>query len=253
MSQPQELTEILRTVVGSGLHGMAIEGTDDHDEMGIFIERIEQVVGLDAPQGSDVWRTKPEGVRSEAGDIDLVRYSLRHYMRLATQGNPTMLLPLFAPREAVLKIDLTGEELRKLAPAIVSRQAGPRFLGYMTHQIERLEGTRRSKPNRPELIEAHGYDTKFASHAVRLALQGIELMQTGQLTLPMEAGALGTVRDIKLGLWRLENVLMFVRSLRDQLIEAIDNSKLREKPDVERLNDWLAGVHLGYWRIARHG
>lgn len=30
--------EILRTVVGSGVHGIAIPGTDDHDEMGVFIE-----------------------------------------------------------------------------------------------------------------------------------------------------------------------------------------------------------------------
>jgi hypothetical protein len=30
--------EILRKVVGSGVHGIAIPGTDDHDEMGVFIE-----------------------------------------------------------------------------------------------------------------------------------------------------------------------------------------------------------------------
>lgn len=30
--------EILRTVVGSGVHGIAIAGTDDHDEMGVFVE-----------------------------------------------------------------------------------------------------------------------------------------------------------------------------------------------------------------------
>lgn len=30
--------EILRTVVGCGVHGIAIAGTDDHDEMGVYIE-----------------------------------------------------------------------------------------------------------------------------------------------------------------------------------------------------------------------
>lgn len=30
--------EILRSVVGSGVHGIATEGTDDHDEMGVYIE-----------------------------------------------------------------------------------------------------------------------------------------------------------------------------------------------------------------------
>ena len=41
--------EILRTVVGSGVHGIAIAGTDDHDEMGVFVEPPEHVVGLRRP------------------------------------------------------------------------------------------------------------------------------------------------------------------------------------------------------------
>lgn len=247
MDEPRELNEILRTVVGSGLHGMAIEGTDDHDEMGIYVERVEQVVGLDAPQGSDVWRTKPEGVRSGPGDVDLVRYSLRHYMRLATQGNPTVLLPLFAPHEAVLIRTNVGDHLRRLAPQIVSKQAGPRFLGYMTHQIERLEGTRRSKPNRPELVEKYGYDTKFASHAARLAYQGIELMQTGQLTLPMEGKPLEWVMAIKHGTVTKELAIGWVGGLREKLVEAIETSDLRPTPDVATLNAWLVETHLSEW------
>lgn len=40
--------EILRTVVGSGVHGIAIPGTDDHDEMGVYIEPPEVVLGINA-------------------------------------------------------------------------------------------------------------------------------------------------------------------------------------------------------------
>src|SRR5215204_2571099 len=80
--------EILRTVVGSGVHGIAIEGTDDHDEMGVFIEPPTHVVGLRRPVEHYVFRTQPEGARSGPGDTDLVLYSLRKYLRLATKGNP---------------------------------------------------------------------------------------------------------------------------------------------------------------------
>jgi uncharacterized protein len=38
--------EILRTVVGSGVHGIAIAGTDDHDEMGVYVEPPTRVIGL---------------------------------------------------------------------------------------------------------------------------------------------------------------------------------------------------------------
>lgn len=248
MTAPRELDEILRVTVGSGLHGIAIEGTDDHDEMGIFIETIEQVVGLDRPLGSDVWRTKPEGVRSGAGDVDLVRYSLRHYMRLATQGNPTVLLPLFAPPQAWQLIAKEGFELRDLAPAIVSKQAGPRFLGYMGHQIERLQGKRASKPNRPELIEKYGYDVKFASHAYRLAVQGVELMQTGKLTLPMPEPYLTWIREIKTGQWPEEKAVGAVVEAELWLRESIDQSTLPEEPDRAVLNEWMARVHLDRWQ-----
>jgi hypothetical protein len=79
------------------VHGIAIAGTDDHDEMGVFVEPPERVLGLVGPVPHYVFRTQPEGARSGPGDVDLVLYSLRKYLRLATKGNPTALLPLYAP------------------------------------------------------------------------------------------------------------------------------------------------------------
>ncbi len=129
--------EIRRTVVGSGVHGIAIEGTDDHDEMGVFIEPPVYVVGLRQPAEHYVFPTQPEGARSGPGDTDLVMYSLRKYLRLATKGNPTALLPLYAPQDSVLALHPLGEELRALAPLALSQQAVHRFLSYMDAQRER--------------------------------------------------------------------------------------------------------------------
>ena len=64
--------EILRSVVGSGVHGIAIEGTDDHDEMGVYIEPPEYLLGVEQHRQDYIWRTQPEGVRSGHGDTDLV-------------------------------------------------------------------------------------------------------------------------------------------------------------------------------------
>jgi hypothetical protein len=49
--------------------------------MGVCIEPPEYVIGL---EHFETWvhRTRPEGVRSEAGDLDLVVNSLRKYARL---------------------------------------------------------------------------------------------------------------------------------------------------------------------------
>jgi hypothetical protein len=40
---------ILRCQIGSGVHGTAVSGTDDRDEMGICIEPPEYVIGLTLP------------------------------------------------------------------------------------------------------------------------------------------------------------------------------------------------------------
>ena len=96
--------EILRSVVGSGVHGIAIEGTDDHDEMGVYIEPPEWILGVERHREDYIWRTQPEGVRSGHGDTDLVLYSLRKYLRLAIKGNPTVMLPLFAPEESLIVV-----------------------------------------------------------------------------------------------------------------------------------------------------
>lgn len=158
--------EILRSVVGSGVHGIAIEGTDDHDEMGVYIEPPEWVLGVERQREDYIWRTQPEGVRSGHGDTDLVLYSLRKYLRLAIKGNPTVMLPLFAPEESLVVVTPLGEELRGMRNAVMSRLAVERFLGYMHSQHERMLGqSRRNVPSRPELIEKYGWDVKYGSHA----------------------------------------------------------------------------------------
>ena len=118
---------VLQCQVGSGVHGTAIEGQDDRDEMGICIEPPDYVIGLKRFE-QYIFRTQPEGARSGPGDLDLIVYSLRKWLRLALDGNPTVLLPLFVPDDEIVAIDEIGVELREHPERIVSRVAGERFL-----------------------------------------------------------------------------------------------------------------------------
>ena len=116
------------------------------------------------------------------------------------KGHPTILLPLFAPRDYVIVETELGAELRALRPKLLSRLAGRGYLGYLHGQKERLLGSRGQKRvNRPELVEAHGYDTKYAMHAARLGYQGLELLETGELTLPMPEPERSRVMAIRTG------------------------------------------------------
>lgn len=247
--------EILRTEVGSGLHGIAIAGTDDHDETGVFVEPPECVIGLAGPVDHYVWRTQPEGHRSNHGDTDLIMYSLRKYLRLATAGNPTVLLPLFAPAASVYACTRLGEELRGLAGAFPSRRAVDRFVGYLDGQVDHLLGRgAKGAPSRPELVQAYGYDVKYASHALRIGLQGLEIAEHGRLTLPMPEADRERVLRVKSGrVADLGEVLADIDAVRTRILDVLASGRtpLAAGPDTDRISAWSVSAHQLHWEAQR--
>lgn len=242
--------EILRSVVGSGVHGIAIEGTDDHDEMGVYIEPPEWVLGVEKHREDYVWRTQPEGVRSGPGDTDLVLYSLRKYLRLTIKGNPTVMLPLYAPAASLVVLTPLGEELRDMRATFLSQVAVERFLGYMRSQHERMLGTsRRNVPNRPELIERYGWDVKYGSHALRLAHQGLEIASTGHLSLPMPDRERERVLAVKRGEVARDEVSAEISSLEAKVRSLLDEggSPLPRTADHDRISAWAIDAQRRHW------
>lgn len=258
--------EILRSLVGSGVHGIAIEGTDDRDEMGVFIEPPGYVVGIEgydyqrnvsghtaeAGHPRYIYRTQPEGARSGPGDLDLVMYSLRTYLRLAAKGNPTALLPLWAPYDDLVVVTPLGDALRDMRDTFMSREAIERFLGYMHEQHERMlgRGKQRAVPSRPELIERYGWDVKYGSHALRLAYQGHEIAQTGRLSLPLLDEPRAHVLAVKRGEIPRDEVSRCIKDLEDQVRHLLDTdgTPLPDQPDWERISRFSQDAHLNHWR-----
>jgi hypothetical protein len=246
--------EILHTVVGSGVHGIAIEGTDDRDEMSVFIEPMMHIIGVDAPMDVVTYRTQPEGARSGPNDVDLSMYSLRKYIRLAAKGNPTALLPLWCPLESVIHMNATGADLRKLRDVFMSKQSVERFLGYMYTQHERMmgRGKRGDVPNRPELIEKYGWDVKYGAHALRLAYQGYEICLTGRLSLPLAEDPREHVLAVKRGEIPQRTVSRDIVAL-TQVTRGVleDGTPLPDEPDWARIGDFSIDAHLDHWRMSR--
>jgi uncharacterized protein len=245
--------EILHTVVGSGVHGIAIEGTDDHDEMAVFVEPIQQVIGMAERMDIVTYRTKPEGERSEPGDVDLSMYSLRKYIRLAAVGNPTAVLPLWCPEESVIHTTALGDELRSIRESFMSQQSVHRFLGYMHAQHERMMGggKRNRVPVRPELIEKYGWDVKYGSHALRLAYQGYEICLMGRLTLPLPEGPRDLVLAVKRGEVPRDEVSREITSLVKVTRQVLENgTPLPERPDWARIGEFSIMAHLQQWGLS---
>lgn len=241
---------ILRVEVGSTVYGTGRPGHEDHDQMGVFILPPWRVLGI----GNDddkVWRTAPEGQRSTPSDIDLSLYSARKYVRLAAKGNPSILVALFTPPDKTFTETAAGSLLRGSAGLFHTQEAGHRFRGYMDAQFRRMAGSRAGvrapRSNRPELVAEFGYDTKFAMHAVRLGLQGLEFLETGSMQLPIPPGSGGVLRDIRAGRWTYEEVEEYGRVLLADLDTAIAASRLPVHADRDAVDRLLCSMHALQW------
>jgi uncharacterized protein len=150
----------------------------------------------------------------------VIIYSARKWTRLALAGNPTVLLVLFVPDQDVVFRSDEGAELTDNAHRFVSRLAARRFLGYLHAQKAAMTGRSGAHTNRPELVAVHGYDTKYAMHALRLGLQGIELLTTGRITLPVPEPHRSYLRAIRRGEIALSEVVDAVTEADSQLARA---------------------------------
>lgn len=252
----RELAEnglILRVRTGSVTHGISTESSD-RDEMGVCIEPPQFVIGLrkfeqymyrDAAQ-----RTGKFDARSAAGELDLTIYSLRKFVRLALNGNPSIIEILFIRHlDSVVWTSRWGKDLQQLAPLIVSREAGPKYLGYLHAQrrsMESKEGKGRDV-TRPELVEKYGFDTKYAGHMIRLGYQGRDLMRDGLIRLPMPAWQADHIRQIRTGQVSLKECLALAEVLEGDIRQQMDRSILREHPDRDTLNTWLINTYAEAW------
>lgn len=252
--QMAEDNTILRAVVGSTAHGLNLEGTDDRDEMGVCIEPVERVIGFSEFEQfifrSATERTGKQDEPSKAGDLDLTIYSLRKFLRLAMQGNPSVVLLLYTTNN--VRRTALGAMLQELAPSIVSRQCGKRFLGYMESQRQRLLGERgQKKVNRPELEAKYGFDTKYAMHILRLGFQGRELLSTGIITLPMEESVRLYLRGVREGSVPLQEVLTTAGDLERDVKDLLDTSPLDAHPNYELVEDWMVTRYWHWWKAQR--
>jgi len=234
--------EILRGVVGSTAHGTAVEGQDDVDQMGVFIEDIDYVCGLKRIE-QYIYRTQPEGVRSGPGDLDLTVYTLRKFMKLAVQGNPSIVLLLWLPSYVILHP--LGMEILELRQDLISKESGKRFLGYLVSQRKALTGERSKKVSRPELVEKYGFDTKFAMHALRLGYQGAEYLMEGQLSIPVREPELSILRNVREGKVPFKETLGLIRAAEDHLQEKINKCNL--VVDKKKIDKFLVHAHIRHW------
>jgi predicted nucleotidyltransferase len=237
--------------VGSELYGLSDTTTDsDIDLMSVTIMPPSDVLGIAPFEGLE-YRTAGKGNRSRPGDIDHSIYSLRKYLRLASDGNPSILAPLFAPRDRFLFYGSGAAHLFSNRNIFLSKKAGYRHLGYARSQRERMvdsrAGVRSPRVNRPELFAKYGFDPKFAAHMLRLTVQGTELMRHGVITLPMPETERDQIRAVRRGEVSYEEILEAADHFEHVLEAAIRSSDLPDTPDRSAVDKLSYSLHYTSW------
>lgn len=237
---------IISAEYGSRMQGVGTVDSD-HDIMDVVVEDPADVMGIGTAfvKGKSK-STALEGQRSGEGDTDITTFGLRHWARLAANGNPTAMTPLFVP-EFVSITPAARLWIIDQKEMFVSKRALKSNLGYMIGQRAALEGMRNKKTNRPELVHKYGYDTKFAYHMIRVGLQGIQLGRQGTITLPMLTGAQHLLGDIRMGKLSRDAVLRMSDSVEKSLRKMIAETKVPDEPDYNRINLSLRRVYESTW------
>ena len=241
---------LLVVEVGSTAHGTGLPNGEDFDMIGVKIESPAEVFGVQKAVKSVMHRTAADGDRSGVGDTDLTVHSLRRFLYLAASGNPSILMCLWSP---VIQATQLGMELRDLAPAFIGRHVIPKFRGYMQSQTLRLLGVgggkhgKRGGGQRPELIEAHGYDTKYAMHAARLGFQCYELLSTGKLQYPIPGWNGDWLRSVRLGKVPFEEWWSVVQKVDQQCEELLHDWTIPQGPDLDQITNWSWDTHQFHW------
>jgi predicted nucleotidyltransferase len=90
-------------------------------------------------------------------------------------------------------------------------------------------------PDRHQLEMKSGYDTKHASHLVRLMRMGYEILTEGKVIVKRPDRE--EILSIKNGAWSYDKVMEYANSMQKKLDEAYKTTKLPKNVNFEKVND----------------
>lgn len=223
---------------GSIAHGTFIPNSnpnsiDDKDIIGIAIPPNNYFFGLKSFEQFDK--------KQEYWDV--LVYDFRKFIRLLIKSNPNVMQVLWTPEHLTLKSEWQFKELLANKNLFVHKGIYKSFCGYSRGQLHKMEfmaynGYMGEK--RKGLVDKYGYDCKNAQHLIRLLRQGIEFLNTGELTV--ERPDKSDLIQIKTGQWSIEKVKREAARLFKDMEDAYATSKLPERPDIEKIDELVISI-----------
>ena len=206
---------IYRCIVGSRAFGLDDENSDT-DLRGIYL-----------PPANLHWSIFGVPEQIENKENEECYWELQKFLVLALKANPNILECLNTPL-IEFKTEI-ADELLSIKDAFLSKLVYQTYNGYVMSQFKKLE---------QDLRATGDIRWKHAMHLIRLLLQGIDILKTGELVVNIEQHR-EKLLTIKRGELIWESVNDWRLLLYKEFEEAFAETKLPERPDYERVNAFL--------------
>jgi len=236
---------ILYTYRGSKAHNLYIPSeeimsTDDIDYIGVFINPLDYYFGLK--------RREHEEIKS--GPDDIILYELKNFVSLLCKGNPNVMSVLWNKKEMYTEITKEGQMLLDNRDLFSSKRAYFSFGGYAKSQLKKMFSSSYygyMGDKRKELVDRFGYDTKNASHLIRLLKQGSDFLSTGKLTVWCEGEWRQKLLNIKQGKWSIPQVKSYAMLLSEELDKSYMGSNLPNNVNKNKVDKLLVKIFEQYF------
>jgi uncharacterized protein len=166
---------------------------------------------------------------------DLTIFGIVKFFTLAMENNPNIIDSLFTPATCVLHSTQVGNLVRENRKLFLHRGAWPKFKGYAYSQLHKLSN-KEPKGKRADLVERHGYDTKFAYQIVRLLGEVEQILIEGDIDLQRHNEPLKAIRR---GEWTEDRLRRWCAEKEAELERIYTESTLRPTPDEDRIKALL--------------
>lgn len=221
---------------GSVLYGT--NGPDsDQDLIVITDESTQGWIGL------NTFNTTMAKITTEEGQLhEVTVYGIKKWLKLLHGCNPNITESLFVPPDMVVVTTPAWAFLREAGLRLLSKRVYHTFSGYSSSQIHKLVVKNGNKTGRQDIVDKHGFDTKFAMHAMRIVEQGIELLTQGRIVFPRpNAQFLKDVRNgVVFGPGELDKCVDYINNRAAELKAVYDSgSALPYSVDASELENTL--------------
>lgn len=223
--------QILRVLVGSRAHGLHTEDSD-YDWRGVFVTPTTEILRIGGHPDQTNWIE---------GKEDDTSWEIGKFLLMATKCNPTILEAFKA--QAYFEDDIArayynewGKQLKALFPYVWnSTDVFNAFRGYAKNQQKKFLDKKDTRPH------------KYAVAYLRTLYMGVQLLETGDMTLNMEKTPIfDALRRWKNKEYTVGEVMDLTAKWEQKVEEAYKRNP-DKKTNLEPVNEFLLEIRKEFW------